>query len=154
MGDRLSTISGTAQVVGVLYTTERVPVYNLSIPGSPTYYVGEHGVWVHNASPFDCFTNTRFPVGRKLQKAFQKHGPDFGVEFAGLVGLEPAVLFPPSVVGLLGDPELTRSLGDAHPLAQMDLRFSEFVDDLLCRMPFPGHDCLPSKYAHSTRSIA
>jgi hypothetical protein len=24
-------------------------VYNLSIPGSPTYYVGEHGVWVHNA---------------------------------------------------------------------------------------------------------
>ena len=48
IGDRLSTISGTAQLLGVTYTTERVPVYNLSIPGSPTYYVGEHGVWVHN----------------------------------------------------------------------------------------------------------
>ena len=49
IGDRLSTISGTALLRGVLYTTERVPVYNLSIPGTPTYYVGEHGVWVHNA---------------------------------------------------------------------------------------------------------
>ena len=27
-----------------------VPVYNLSIPGAPTYYVGERGVWVHNCS--------------------------------------------------------------------------------------------------------
>lgn len=39
--------------MGVLYTTERVPVNNLSIPGSPTYYVGDHGVWVHNCSWFD-----------------------------------------------------------------------------------------------------
>jgi len=38
---------------GVIFTTERVPVYNLSIPGSPTYYVGEHGVWVHNSGPCD-----------------------------------------------------------------------------------------------------
>jgi hypothetical protein len=32
------------------FGNERVPVYNLSIPGSPTYYVGEHGLWVHNCS--------------------------------------------------------------------------------------------------------
>tara|TARA_R110000868_G_scaffold241497_3_gene497022 strand:- start:833575 stop:834096 length:522 start_codon:yes stop_codon:yes gene_type:complete len=51
IGDHLSTISGTALLEGVVYTTERVPVYNLSIPGSPTYYVGEHGVWVHNSGP-------------------------------------------------------------------------------------------------------
>jgi len=48
VGDRLSTIAATALLRGVVYTTERVPVYNLSIPGTPTYYVGEHGVWVHN----------------------------------------------------------------------------------------------------------
>jgi hypothetical protein len=50
IGDHLSTIAGTSELVGVVYTTDRVPVYNLSIPGTPTYYVGEHGVWVHNAS--------------------------------------------------------------------------------------------------------
>ena len=46
-------MTGTALLKGVLYTTERVPVYNLSIPGSPTYYVGEHGVWVHNCLLWD-----------------------------------------------------------------------------------------------------
>jgi len=56
IGDHLSTITGTAKLQGVLYTTERVPVYNLSIPGSPTYYVGEHGVWVHN-SPCDWWNS-------------------------------------------------------------------------------------------------
>lgn len=48
VGDQLSTITGAALLKGVVFTTERVPVYNLSIPGTPTYYVGEHGVWVHN----------------------------------------------------------------------------------------------------------
>jgi len=47
-GDRLSTIEGSARVVAIGYTTERVPVHNLSIPGAPTYFVGERGVWVHN----------------------------------------------------------------------------------------------------------
>ncbi|MBL4809958.1 MAG: hypothetical protein JKY43_07890 [Phycisphaerales bacterium] len=50
IGDHLSTITGTTKLQGVIFTTERVPVYNLSIPGSPTYYVGEHGVWVHNCN--------------------------------------------------------------------------------------------------------
>lgn len=48
VGDRLSTITGTCELVGAAYSTKRVPVYNLSIPGTPTYYVGEHGIWVHN----------------------------------------------------------------------------------------------------------
>ena len=64
IGDELSTIAGTAKLLGVTYTTERVPVYNLSIPGSPTYYVGERGVWVHNCVP------RRVPVPfRDAQKA-------------------------------------------------------------------------------------
>ena len=48
-GDCLSTITGKAKIIEVRYTTERMPVYNLSIPESPTYYVGEYGIWVHNA---------------------------------------------------------------------------------------------------------
>lgn len=61
IGDQLSTISGTTELQGVIYTTERVPVYNLSIPGSPTYYVGEHGVWVHN-----CWTGNHHFIPKYL----------------------------------------------------------------------------------------
>ena len=61
VGDRLSTITGTAELLGVVYTTERVPVYNLSIPGSPTYYVGEHGVWVHN-----CWTGNHHLIPKYI----------------------------------------------------------------------------------------
>lgn len=42
-----------------------VPVYNLSIPGSPTYYVGNHGVWVHNC-------NVSWTKARQLY--WQAHG--------------------------------------------------------------------------------
>ena len=48
IGDLLSTMHGTTELVAVEYGTERVPVYNLSIPGSPTYFVCERGIWVHN----------------------------------------------------------------------------------------------------------
>ncbi len=64
------------------------------------------------------------------------------LEFTSLVGLEPAVLFPPSAVSLLGDPEFACNLRDAHTSPQMHLGFSEFVDDLL------------SKHAHSTKILA
>jgi hypothetical protein len=47
-GDRLTTLEGAAEVVAVSTTAERVPVYNLSIPEAPTYFVGQRGVWVHN----------------------------------------------------------------------------------------------------------
>lgn len=49
--DRLSAVRGDAKLLAVSYLPHRVPVYNLSIPGSPTYFVGEHGVWVHNCIP-------------------------------------------------------------------------------------------------------
>ncbi len=41
---------GPAEVLGVAFGNERVPIYNLSVPGSPTYFVGEHGTWVHNCN--------------------------------------------------------------------------------------------------------
>jgi len=37
-----------AEIAGIEYRDELTTVYNLSIPGSPTYFVGERGVWVHN----------------------------------------------------------------------------------------------------------
>ncbi len=52
VGDQLSTMAGTAELLAVEYGTARVPVYNLSIPGSPTYFVGTHGLWVHNCSKY------------------------------------------------------------------------------------------------------
>ena len=50
-GDALATATGEAIVVSLGYDGRRVPVFNLSVPRSPTYYVGTHGVWVHNCVP-------------------------------------------------------------------------------------------------------
>ncbi len=67
VGDHLSTMAGTAELLAVEYGTERVPVYNLSIPGSPTYFVGTHGLWVHN-----CIKHHLFPAyrGNPHKRAF------------------------------------------------------------------------------------
>jgi hypothetical protein len=48
IGDRLSTIAGTSELIAVELGSERSQVYNLSILGSPTYYIGHQGLWVHN----------------------------------------------------------------------------------------------------------
>lgn len=82
VGDGLSTISGVAELVGIGFGRETVPVYNLSIPGTPTYYVGDHGVWVHNTNVFECFVGSSlFPHGsaRKFAKAFDEHRESFSV---------------------------------------------------------------------------
>jgi len=39
---------GEAEVVSLAFDGERVPVHNLSIPLTPTYYVGEGGLWAHS----------------------------------------------------------------------------------------------------------
>jgi len=51
-GARLSGLRGCAEVVRVAYPQNQVPVYNLSIPGMPTYYIGNQGLWVHNCIDF------------------------------------------------------------------------------------------------------
>jgi hypothetical protein len=75
IGDLLSTMTGAAELLAVQYGSEQVPVYNLSIPGSPTYYVGTHGVWVHNAGglcgPFPVSTKT-YRVSRSDQNDWVK----------------------------------------------------------------------------------
>lgn len=77
VGDELSTISGTAQLQSVVFTTERVPVYNLSIPGSPTYYVGEHGVWVHNCDYGELARQLKYKKKIPANKVpFNSHGQD------------------------------------------------------------------------------
>lgn len=47
-GQALSAVKGQVTVESLAFTADRVPVYNLSVPGSPTYFVGESGLWVHN----------------------------------------------------------------------------------------------------------
>jgi hypothetical protein len=53
-GDQISALAGPATILALSFDLERVPVYNLSIPDAPTYYVGEHGVWTHNCSTFNA----------------------------------------------------------------------------------------------------
>ena len=68
IGDLLAAMHGTAELIAVEYGLERVPVYNLSIPGSPTYFVGDHGVWVHNCGDWATVIRnaTHMFVGRSL----------------------------------------------------------------------------------------
>lgn len=58
VGDGLATLGGMAEIAGIEYRDELTTVYNLTIPGSPTYFVGERGVWVHN-----CDLAPNFPLG-------------------------------------------------------------------------------------------
>ena len=73
VGDELSTISGTVRLESLVFTSERVPVYNLSIPDSPTYYVGEYGVWVHNANCLAIGVPGKYAHARNTVKAANKH---------------------------------------------------------------------------------
>jgi hypothetical protein len=47
-GAAIQTLAGTARVESVSYPGGRTTVYNLSVAGSPNYFVGPDGVWVHN----------------------------------------------------------------------------------------------------------
>lgn len=51
MGQSLELADGgEARIAGVTQVVERQPVFNFAVDGFHTYYVGELGVWVHNAS--------------------------------------------------------------------------------------------------------
>ena len=71
-GDVLSTAAGHAAVSSVVYDGRRVPVFNLSIPGAPTYYVGERGLWVHNCNPRHDY-RAIFLAVRPLPDGYQVH---------------------------------------------------------------------------------
>jgi hypothetical protein len=70
VGDRLSAIRGDATLLAITYSAQRVPVYNLSIPGSPTYFVGDGGVWVHNCTP----PSPKLLNGGRADRLAKKHG--------------------------------------------------------------------------------
>ncbi len=50
IGDHLETLAAGPQAIEAI-TPAKVPatVYNLAVEGTHTYFVGETGVWVHNA---------------------------------------------------------------------------------------------------------
>jgi len=72
IGGHLSAINGDAELLAVAYTGTRVPVYNLSIPDHPTYFVGEHGLWVHNCdisiSQYIKTNSRNIAKGRSIRK--------------------------------------------------------------------------------------
>lgn len=63
----------------------------------------------------------------------------------GLIHLQPVVLLPPAVVGLLSHPQRPAHLPYTAALRQGHLGFPEFVDDLLDGMLLPGHPDLLSQ---------
>ncbi|MFG0243500.1 MAG: polymorphic toxin-type HINT domain-containing protein [Phycisphaerales bacterium JB054] len=75
-GRVLSAVRGEVTVICLAFTADRVPVYNLSVPGSPTYLVGESGLWVHNCGGF---------VDNLGRHVLDRHGDSFRVIFNGRV---------------------------------------------------------------------
>ncbi len=55
---------------------------------------------------------------------------------------QAAVLFTPSIVGLLGDADLPAGFGDSDTLINVNLGFPEFVQDLVTTSEM----CSPSVY--------
>ena len=56
-----------------------------------------------------------------------------------LVEAQAAVLFPPSIVGLLADAELRTDLRDAQPAASFHLGLTQLRDDVLRAEPLAWH---------------
>jgi len=56
-----------------------------------------------------------------------------------MVEPKAAVLLPPAVVRLLGDPELPDHLARRLTLRQLDLGLPKLADDLLRRVSLPRH---------------
>jgi hypothetical protein len=52
-GAAVQTFTGTARVESVSYPGGRTTVYNLSVAGSPNFFIGPDGVWVHNCRIVD-----------------------------------------------------------------------------------------------------
>ncbi len=53
-GDTLTTLTGTASVLSLHFTSERQTVHNLTVEGLATYHVGPDGVVVHNCGYVDA----------------------------------------------------------------------------------------------------
>jgi hypothetical protein len=71
-GEAIASRAGEPATITAIDHTAAVPVYNLTVAGDHTYFVGRAsgGLWAHNV-------NCNFPQS-KLQHEF-KHAPDFGV---------------------------------------------------------------------------
>jgi hypothetical protein len=59
------------------------------------------------------------------------------LEPLGVVGLQPAELVAPAVVGLLGDRQLAADVGDVLALTEHAVRGRELAHDLLRAVPLP-----------------
>ena len=75
--DVLGSLEGDALVRENRAVAEPVEVYNFSVANTPNYFVGEAGLWVHNAKCDLPDRHISFDR-RQLQHEF-KHAEDFGV---------------------------------------------------------------------------
>src|SRR5262249_62021076 len=64
-----------------------------------------------------------------------------------LVDAEAAILSPPPVIRLLGDPELPADLARRLAASQLDFGLTQLRDDLLGAVPLPPHRAPPSRPA-------
>jgi LysM repeat protein len=71
-----------ARIVSVERVSEQQPVFNFAVDGFHTYYVGELGVWVHNASsvgdivPVEGASMTPFAIDTPYGPALQSLSPE------------------------------------------------------------------------------
>ena len=88
-GEIVATAEGDRIVLGSLPHERPTPVRNLTINETHTYFVGESGVWVHNADIVcdlpgmggPTWVPAKVPWNKgKLKEHFDKHGSEFGAK--------------------------------------------------------------------------
>jgi hypothetical protein len=83
-GDRIRTATGNACISGIRLAQAGATVYNLTVEGGSTFFVGDDKAWVHNASIRNkllaglCHPKTGIPFDANGFPDFSKvqHGPD------------------------------------------------------------------------------
>jgi RHS repeat-associated protein len=73
-GDDLLSLNGSAlDVQSVTIDPKRHTTYNFTVDVTHTYFVGEHGVWVHNNVCAQPTGQMHHAVSRKVYRALEKH---------------------------------------------------------------------------------
>ena len=141
-----SAASGSAGVLGLGLVALGCSVLPGHAAGEPFTHTHHRDEVVHGCPP--ACRAQKFSLGDLLQRGLLQLGvgqqplqrgvlPLEVLQPFGVIGLQPAELVAPPVVGLLGHPELPADIGDVLALAQHPIRLRQFPHDLLRRVPLP-----------------
>jgi hypothetical protein len=75
-GDELRTNTGPATIAGIVFTSQRQAVYNLTVANHPDYHVGPDGVVVHNGACSryrELFVQTLEASGKRMPPGYEVH---------------------------------------------------------------------------------